>query len=149
MAKIRTGFVSNSSSSSFIIIGDYFDYKEDTSGYGNTVEEFKNDWNNYYGKNIIEITDEKIKQKIIERIKKSQNEYPNDKKHPISDEAINEKMFLTTYISDGSDVHYDIKYNVFNAYEYVEGNHGYPYGAENYCKIDENKNIWLLLEDME
>jgi hypothetical protein len=149
MAKVRNGFISNSSSSSFIIIGNYFDYKEDPSGYSNTAEEFRNDWLRYYSNSFIEITDEKIKQKIIKRIKKSQNEYPNNKKSLIEDSDVNERMFLTTYISDGSDIYIDIKYNVYNAFEYQGGNHGFPYREEYYCKIDDDKNIWLLLEDME
>jgi hypothetical protein len=35
-----------------------------------------------------------------------------------------------------------------NIYEYMEGNHGYPYCEEEWQLMDEEKRVWILKEDL-
>ena len=115
--KIRNGFVSNSSSSSFLC----------------------NDENILLNYNIIKY--EKLNKDQIKLILK---DVPTLSKLLIDN---NTNIYLTEYISDGSYLYSEIWQDRHpNFTEYVDGNHGFPYCEELFDNINENKNVYILKE---
>lgn len=117
--KTRQGFVSNSSSSSFIIVG----CKPKTC-------------------NSILLTTEQAK-KVVEYIRQGEgwNGPQNVTWTPFN------TTYLTEFLSDAGELLGEIS-NLANSYEYTDGNHGGPYNEEAYvCLHDEPwASIWILKE---
>lgn len=103
--KLRNGFVSNSSSSSFIVNDLTFLTKNNI---------------NYIKLTPIQI--ELIAVDIPEIL------------------TFGSDLWLSQYVSDGGDEHWQLGCNDIEvdgeSIEYMEGNHGYPYGAEDYDKLE-------------
>jgi hypothetical protein len=111
--KTRNGFVSNSSSASFIIISgpivegcDFYMLKK------------------HQAYNII-------------RYIESRKEEPEDV------DWTDEDVYLTSYISDGGELYYNIEKR-YKAYLYTYGNHGYPYCSNDYNRL--RSGVWILKE---
>ena len=107
--KTRSAFVSNSSSSSFIL----------------------SDLSLLRGKSYryVQLTESQIKE--IEK----EHEYVQLMSHP---------LYLTQYISDGDDLHYQLLFECRKKVcsEYMEGNHGYPYNDEAFDELTDR--VWIL-----
>ncbi len=116
--KKRNGFVSNSSSSSFIL-----DAKHEGVINNSTI--------NY---TIIEDGN------VINNIKEFYTQY-YDGAHNL-DSA--KKLILTEFVSDMWDDEDFIPWDELVIYEYQEGNHGGPYSEDDYIEIEDD--IWLLKE---
>lgn len=121
--KIRNGFVSNSSSSSFVIFG------ENTTGY-----------------EAYEITDDTVKNKIFDHLidvyTRDQFLFNSEKTLPSAHEVLTNKMFLTPFISDDIEIFVnDMENKVF---EYNCGGHGGPYNPDDFQEIADN--IWVFKE---
>ena len=111
--KIRNGFVSNSSSSSFIVIG-------------------KQPKCNTY----LQLNDYQ-KHKIFDYIANEENEYHKDDSKKIREniaEYLKEDVYITSFISDCSDEYGNFceKENIF---EYCDGNHGGPYDESSFIEL--------------
>ena len=134
--KIRNGFVSNSSSSSFVVFGDPSKAIEQLIDYG-----YNNPIENGY---ILEITDSDIKENIIDYIIIRHVDYHNKNIIVDSDANINNKLYITTYISDGNYLG-DLQ-SCTGVYYYEDGNHGCPYSPEEHIKLAEH--IWIDKEHL-
>ncbi len=106
--KKRLGFVSNSSSSSFVFVGKPKEFEE---------LHYK----------CIKIEDNNYRDLIIRKLKN------NDPKFNIKDD---EEIYLTKFLSDSCD--YDIFPSDIGAYDYVDGGHGCPYCEEDYTEIEKD-----------
>lgn len=113
--KTRNSFVSNSSSSSFIVIG-----------------------------RVPEVTHMKLSSKQAALCIHS---LASDKYHDTDIEwnPETEDVYLTKYISDSCDLHYDM-FRQPKTYEYVHGNHGTPYDPDNYNELLEGQ-VWIHKAD--
>jgi len=132
--KVRVGFVSNSSSSSFVIFGDPTKAIEEMNniGYDDALV------NGY----LYEINNQEIKQNIVNDIIK-RHETRMGKDMPINDDVdIDNKLFITTYISDG--IWYGDLEGCQGVYYYEDGNHGCPYSPEEHIQLD--SCIWIQKE---
>lgn len=130
--KKRTGLVSNSSSSSFIVIVN-----------DNIDEQIQRDLD--YVRSI-EILDDSTRKNIINRVNANKDEYRHDKEKSTID--INSRILLTNFISDGDDAFGDFALSS-SCYMYCEGSHGGPYNENDFIEIDVNKDIFVLMEDMQ
>jgi hypothetical protein len=122
--KIRTNFVSNSSSSSFVVFGEKPESCE-------SVE-----------------LDEDVLEKVIARVKENEDLYselPN--KNPV--DITKRPVYLTELIPDGMDLHWEVCR--LNALVYMDGSHGVPYDEEGLVEISkpsQTREIWIKLEDI-
>lgn len=127
--KSRTGFVSNSSSSSFIIIGKPDEELDEL------LERYAH----------AEIKDDETKKRIINRLNDNIDPHTyswQERKEPITD--FSQKMVITRYVSDCSD-EYFVFGNHPQVYYYFEGSHGGPYYED---ELDELKpDVWIHKED--
>lgn len=117
--KIRTGFVSNSSSSSFIIVNP------------KNIDEIKESID------VFKLNSEqilKIKKQILRSLEKEWYSKKDLKK--VQNIKETDDVYLTTFISDSLDEHYRIghKYGI----EYQDGDHGRPYSVEWYDCVEDN-----------
>lgn len=141
--KIRKGFVSNSSSSSFLVID-----KEPPSSINSVLLTNKQARaclkraiaNILYYKDVF--PDQKRQEECQQEVDNIREILNHIQKH---------KIYLTQFVSDaGSD--YDYRYNG-SCYEYSSGGHGGPYETEDYellCGIhgyDSYTGVWILKED--
>lgn len=130
--KVRNGFVSNSSSSSFIIRDKALEYYTLTNKYGEdygyTTEYDPNSKPEDINKYCVKLTD--IQKQAIERI-------PEDQKHY--------DWYMTPFIcEDDPSCYFPDEFVI----EYADGGHGYPYSEDDYDVISEWKDrysqVWLL-----
>lgn len=127
--KSRTGFVSNSSSSSFVIIG-------------NPDEELEGLLERYAH---VEIKDADTKKRICERINGELNPHTyswQKEKQPIMDHS--QRMILTRYVSDCGDEYGEFG-NHPQVYYYFEGGHGGPYWEDDFEEL--KSDVWIHKED--
>ena len=132
--KIRNGWVGNSSSSSFIIVGEY-------------PQKLVDKWGTRW---FLKLNDEQ-KKRAIERAKLDLNdEYRWFKKNDDKSYLLDEKeidIYLTSFISDASFLWDDLvdDNNEYVIFPIEEGSHGYPYDEEEYEELVEDE-IWLRKE---
>jgi len=126
--KIRQGFVSNSSSSSFIIKNP----KENLTGCFNKIKLTK--------KQI-----KKVKKDFIKLLKSLIKEFNNEsyikQLERIEKITLNDDIYITNYISDCLDEYGNIghKYGI----EYLYGGHGIPYSEKDLiCLNDDEDDIY-------
>ena len=136
--KIRTGFVSNSSSQSFVVVDhplpNGIAYKR---------------LNDKYAKIAL-----KRATKNIERyIKYAPDKVAEDKKIQFFEKVIREinkhDVFLTEFLSDAGDFYGEV-YNIETAAEYTHGGHSGPYNEEYFVKLQGNNPynaVYMLKED--
>lgn len=127
--KSRNGFVSNSSSSSFIVIG-------------NPDEELEALLERYAH---VEIKDPDTKKRICERINGELN--PHTYSWQVGKEAITDfgqRMILTRYVSDCGDEYGEFG-NHRQVYYYFEGGHGGPYDEDSFEELA--SDVWIHKED--
>jgi len=127
--KSRSGFVSNSSSSSFIVLG------EPDEALSELLERTEH----------VEIKDANTRRKICERINKEINPHTYSwqaVKSPITD--FSQKMILTRYVSDGGDEYGEFG-NHPQVYCYFDGGHGGPYAEEDFDELI--SDVWVNKED--
>ena len=132
--KIRNGWVGNSSSSSFIIVGNY-------------PQKLVDKWGTRW---LLKLNEEQ-KKRAIERAKLELNdEYRWFKKNDDKSYLLDEKgidIYLTSFISDASLLWDDLVSddNEYTTFPVEEGSHGYPYDEEEYEELVEDE-IWLRKE---
>ena len=133
--KIRSGFVSNSSSSSFLIVNPK-----------NLEKLIENN-----------ISFNKLDKEQIERVKKwltqsteyHMNKWKNDEESSIYDEYYEKSILLdyikpeddvyvTSFISDSCDEHYEVGHKI--GIEYMDGGHGIPYSEEDLECLNPNED---------
>ena len=132
--KIRNGWVGNSSSSSFIIVGEY-------------PQKLVDKWGTRW---FLKLNDEQ-KKRAIERAKLEMNsEYGwfkknNDKGYLLDEKEID--IYLTSFISDAAQLWDDLvdDNNEYVTFPIEDGGHGYPYDEEEYEELVEDE-IWLRKE---
>jgi len=126
--KMRSGFISNSSSSSFIILGE--PATDEAKAYLDTLHD------------KAEIKNPETKAEIKVHINKELDpRYYSAPKSEIIDE--NQTMILTRYISDSGD-EYGILGKDKNIYYYYDGGHGGPYDEDAFDEIADD--VWLRKE---
>jgi len=127
--KSRSGFVSNSSSSSFVIVGKPDEVLADLI-----------DRNDH-----VEIKDPESKKRICERLNADINPHTyswQKNKTPIAD--FNQPMILTRYISDCGDDYGEFG-NHPQAYYYFDGAHNGPYDEDDFDELA--TDVWINKED--
>ena len=138
--KIRNGFVSNSSSSSFVVFG---------------MPDKNTAWEYAVNKYCIPITNEKYKNRIIKKLIKNDDEYKKqvatnslyamdyyDDKTELN-YLVNQPMYLSSFIPDTNEDDYRMfEYNQ-NTYEYYNGAFGGPYDENYFLLLDEDKEVWI------
>ncbi len=128
--KIRAGFVSNSSSSSFIVIGEP------------ATDEAREALEQCHDK--VEIKDSKIKAAIIAYLNEDLDPHAyswSEAKKVITEN--DPKMILTRYVSDGGDEYGDLGRDP-NVYYYFDGGHCGPYDDDQFDEIAED--VWIFKE---
>lgn len=133
--KIRNGFVSNSSSSSFIIRDKALEYYTLTNKYG---EDYG------YGRPAYDPNSEpedinKYCVKLTDSQKQAIEKIPEDQKHY--------DWYMTPF-EGGDDGDPSVYFSDEFVIEYCNGGHGYPYSEDDYDVISEWKDryrqVWLL-----
>jgi hypothetical protein len=126
--KARSGFVSNSSSSSFVIIDEPY------------TNEAKEAFEQCRDK--IEIKDSQTKSAIIAYLNEDLDPHAyawSEAKKAILDN--NHKIFLTRYVSDGGDEYGDLGRDP-NVYYYFDGGHCGPYDEDDFDEIADDVYIY-------
>lgn len=132
--KFRNGYVSNSSSSSFVIFDNgnlSSSLKENIDRFCVKIEQAE------HRKRIFNTLNENRQENISYNII---NDYP---KQNIEDlENANLPMYLSSFIPHSSD-NYDVFYYNDTVFDYHEGGHGVPYNEDWYICLDEDKEVWI------
>jgi hypothetical protein len=121
--KVRIGFVSNSSSSSFILVNP-------TDKTLNTLQDCHNDYLEVFGE---------TKNNIINKMLLEQD---------IGLEDNTDHIYITSFVSDCYDEYHDI---YIAGYSYREGGHGEPYDEDDYNEFEGElgvRSVYVLKEDI-
>lgn len=136
--KFRHGFVSNSSSTSFIITGSALEFF--TVNHGRDYYEETPYSNKQFDSEIHDINDYCVK--LTDSQKESIEQIPQDKKHL--------DWYMTPFLIEMSNISHGKDGDVI---EYADGNHGGPYCVENWDQISTWTDrsiygqVWIMKED--